>query len=293
MKLFLSSMCNNVESNLPLIRELLAPILPHLDGVVWVLHGEDYNTKSPCAEFLENVKGSGQIIYRTWVKRHDVSMNELLYTEKVEEDDWMIYCDLNELPAVEFVSKIKAEIIPMLEQRGIDNLAYYGKAYLFKYSETLQFKYSPHWVLTGFNRGADYASVEPDESKVRKNMRPIRRDKFEFVSHYLYYFLYPAGSNQALLGLDKRGGDIEKLFKEREELRLNFRRALKKHGYELSVDGVIEMMFYGIDEEMCRFIESDKILNDAYRYYLLGDRDFKDDHDWNNMVKVQKSEDTQ
>ena len=87
MKLFLSSMCNNVESNLPLIHELLDPILPYLDGVIWVLHGEDYNTKSPCAEYLESVKGSGQIIYRTWVKRHDVSMNELLYSEKVEEGD--------------------------------------------------------------------------------------------------------------------------------------------------------------------------------------------------------------
>jgi len=43
-------------------------------------------------------------------------------------------------------------------------------------------------------------------------------------------------------------------------------------------------MFYGMDDEMRQFVNSDKILNDVYRYYLLGDRDFEDDHDWNNMV---------
>ena len=290
-RLFLTTMLNESAENLGYLHEMIDPILPYLDGLIVVVHSENHSWSAPCAAYLDSIKGMGKIIHRDWVKRHDVSMNETLYTECMQEGDIGIWCDLNELPMPEFVSKIKTEILPVMEAQQIDVLAYYGKAYVYRYSENLRYRESPHWVLTGFRRGAEYSQIEPDESKVRKNMQPIRRtDPQHYVRHFAYYYLYPAGSNQCALGLDRYNSDPkeqEKFFIERETRRLDFRRALKKRGIPLTVDAVIGMMKSGnMDEEMKEFVRREKVLNDVYRKFILNDLDFRDAHDWKDLVEV-------
>ena len=283
-RLFLTSMSTG--GNVDNITEMVEPILPYLDGIIWVLH--HCATDDPGAQYLESVKGAGKVIYRFWPGRHHVSMNDTLYTGLMEEGDLFLYCDALERPMLPFVSRIKSEIAFTMEEADLDVIAYFGKPFLMRYRETMEYRGSPHWGLYGWNnRGIEWSTIEPDESKVRLNTRPLKRPNvWGWVDHYLkYYVAYPAGSNHCLLGLEKNG-DPNKLFPIREARRLEFRRYLKSKGVPLTVDGVRAWLLLGPDEEGKRFVREEKILNDAYRRYILNDTTLVDNHDFKDMVPI-------
>lgn len=290
-RLFLTSMCGPGEVNN--IIEMVEPILPHLDGIIWVLH--DCPTHDPGARYLESVKGAGRIIHRPWPRgRHWHSMNDTLFSGGAEEGDLMIWTDLLEHPKAPFLSRIKTEIEPMMREADVDLIAYFGKPFLFRYRETLEYRNSPHWSLHGWNnRGIEWSNMEPDETKVRQNMRPIKRkdEPNHWVGHYLKYFLsYPAGSNHAALGIDQfaaPGESVEQAFQRRESNRLAFRHEMKKRGYPLTVAGFVDMCKAGLDEDLKKWLNSDKVFSDAYHWLVRGDRSgIKDTHNPKDAVLV-------
>lgn len=281
-RLFLTSMCN--AGNVKDIIEMVEPILPYLDGIIWVLH--DCPADDPGARYLESVKGAGKIIHRPWPRgRHWQSMNDTLFSGTAEEGDYLIWTDLLEQPAPEFLARAKTEIIPMMQEAEVDLIAYYGKPFLFRYNETLEYRNSPHWSLHGWNnRGIEWNTIEPNERKVRFNTRPIKRagEVNHWVSHYLKYFVsYPAGANHAALGLDqyaKPGESLDQTFQRRESNRLAFRREMKKRGYPLTVEGFVSMCKSGLDQDLKKWLNSDKVFSDAYHWLVLGDSRVKDTH---------------
>jgi len=267
------------------LREMISPIVEWLDGVIFTFHNPVNGDKG--AEYLESVKGDGKVIYRDWVWRHDYSANETLFAGLIQEGDLVITCDTLERPAAKFVSGIKGHIVALMDAAGLDCLYYYGKAFVFRYNESMRFAGSPHWGLRGVTNGIEISDVYPDEREVRLNVRPQKRpSKFHFVGHYLgYYVSYPPGSNHCLLGLEKNG-DPAQLFGPRETRRLEFRRLLREKGIPLTVDGVKGLMQKELDTDIKTFFNSEKILNDAYRHFRLGREDFADDHDWKNMISI-------
>ncbi len=266
------------------LKEIIEPIKSYLDGVIVVFHnpvGDDAGAK-----YLESVKGAGKIIYRDWIFRHDISQSETLWTGVLEEGDYGIICDTLERPAIEFVSEIKTFWQPQMEINDTDCIYYFGKAYLFKYNENMYYSGSPHWALRGVMNGVEVCRGFPDESKMRLNVRPIKRtDPFGFIDHYLKYYLYPAGSNHCLLGLEKNG-DPKILFPQREHQRLEFRKELKKRGIPLTVEGVKELFKNPLDETMRKFVNGELILNNFYQYHVLDNKNITDNHDFKSIIKI-------
>ncbi len=260
-------------------REIIEPIAQWLDGVIWVLH--DCPVDDPAALYLESVKGAGRVVHRSWPARHWHSMNETLFTGLIEESDLCCWTDPLERPAAAFLSRVKAEIAPMMNRDGIGMLAYYGKAFLFPYRETLEYRQSPHWTLTGWSgRAVEWSQIEPDESQVRLNVRPRKRtNAWGFVSHYVrYHVSYPAGSNSALLGLDHwPGGQTEANWQRREQNRLAFRKELRQRGYPLTVEGFIEAV-KDLPDWVKPFLKADKVFSDGYHHLVKGRLDVIDSH---------------
>ncbi len=278
-RLWLTSTC--AAGNVDNITEMVEPVLPWLDGIIWALN--DCPADDPGARYLESVKGDGKVIHRPWaVGRHNVSMNETLYTGLIAEDDYMLYADALERPMSPFVSRIKAEIGPMMEAADLDVLFYYGKPFLIRYRETLEYRGSPHWHLEGWNgRAIEWNKIEPDEKQVRFNARPLKRtDPFQWVTHYLKYLLYPAGTNHALLGLDTHG-DPNVLFAPREANRLEFRREMVRRGFPTTVEGFLLMCRAAgqPDDELKCWLGSDKVFSDAYHHLVRGRTDVVHSHD--------------
>lgn len=156
----------------------------------------------------------------------------------------------------------------------------------------MQYSGTPHENLSrldGLGRAAELNQMWPNEAEVRLNVRPVKRDKKQFLLHYLSYYVgTPWGANHMILGLDKNG-DSSQLFPQREARRLAFRELCRKTGIPLKANKVCDYMTThreALPEEFKQFVREEKILNDVWRYYVLLDDDIVDDHDHKNMVKI-------
>lgn len=286
-RLFLTCMSSDVSEENAV--EIIEPIIDYLDGVIWVLN--DVPVDSPNARYLESVKGKGRIIHRQWADfRHWHMMNDTLFTGLIQEGDYVCWVDPLERATVPFISRVKSEIGPMMNEADVDVLAYYGKAFLFRYHETLEYRNSPHWSLTGWNgRAIEWSKIEPDETKVRFNMRPLKRKEgHHFSLHYLrYYVSYPEGSNTCALGLEQfPGGATQENFARREGQRLEFRRELRRRGIPLTVEGVKSMMMVPMDDTLRAYVRGDKILSDSYWYFHGRGAELQDNHNPKNALPI-------
>lgn len=262
------------------------PIKQYLDGVIVVVH--DASPDDPGVKYLESVKGEGEIILRKFVYRHWHSMNETLFTGRIQNGDVVMWIDTDEFCPPHFAATIKTEWYPFMINNQIDLLSFMGKPYLFIYNEGLQYVCSPHWTLIGYHRAFALEQLIPEEKDARINLRYTRRTEPRWwVKHNARYFIeYPAGSNSAMLGLEKNG-DVNKLFPIVEQRRLEFREILRKRGIPVRVKSVVELLESGpLDDEIKPYFNQCKELNDLYRHVVLKDMSFPDDHDFNNKVKI-------
>lgn len=262
------------------VREMIEPLRPHIDGIVWTLCDVAYH--DPAARYLESTKGTGRIINRAWpVGRHHHAMNETLFAGVIQPRDLVIWTDLLERPAVEFVSRIKSEIGPLMEEADVDAVFGWGKAYVLRYRETMEYRGSPHWSLTGWNgRAIEWSTIEPDESKVRLNVRPQKRAADSWIEHYARYHVgHPAGSNVCALGLDHfPPGDRNAQFAEREARRLAFRDLMRARGVPLTVEGLKQLLTGPLDEELKVHCRAEKTLSDALHHWAGRTAQLKHSH---------------
>jgi len=260
------------------LEELIEPIKHCFDGLQWCFH---YPTDEG-ADYLEKNKGEGRIVYSHFSGRHGFSQTQYLWQGTMKEGDWFVQIDDQERMSPELCQSLKNSI-PAFEKSGIGMLANYGKGLLFKFTEELEFKGSPHWYATNIPGKSINYELSKD---LFWNVRNRERNEWQFIDHYLkYYVNYPAGSNHCLLGLEKNGNPQE-LFPKRENTRLLFR----KYIYSLNIpDSKILVEYWKnnpLEQKMRDFINSEKILNDAYRFHILGRKDFIDNHDFKNMITV-------
>jgi hypothetical protein len=260
------------------LKDLLNPVIEHFDGIVWTFH----YPKDEGADYLESIKGDGEIIYANFSQRHGYSMTHYLWQGPMKNGDVFIQLDTMERISPKFCYERLPGLISLMDEAELGMIANYGKGMLFKYSEELEFRGSPHWYAINVNGKAINMELPKDEFW---NVRSEQRDSYQWVTHYLKYWLYPAGSNHALLGLEKQG-DPQKLFPQREAARLNFRNEVVNRGYDLTVDGIKQMFKDGLDNTLKQYINSEKTLNDAYRYFILNDKTVVDNHDPKSMKKV-------
>lgn len=263
------------------LKELIDPILPYFNGLIWTYHGSETDNDEG-RKYLEENKKLGKIVYATFKQRHGFSMSCYLNQGTLEEGDFFIQLDDQERLGVEFCATHIPDLMKKMNDNNIAMVANYNKGLLFRYNELLEFKGSPHWFATGLD--GQSANLQLPENNFW-SVRSRNRDKFQWVDHYMKYYLYPNGSNHALLGLDHhlQGNNF---FQPREIKRLEFRRLMRERGYPLTVEGVKKMFEAEIDDKVKEYINFDLILNDFYRFYNLNDRTLIDNHHWNEMIKI-------
>lgn len=260
------------------LKALIDPVSEYFNGLVWTFH----LPKDDGAEYLESQKGEGEIVYAKFCQRHGYSMTHYLWQGPMQVGDFFVQVDTMERLGKEFCRERLPDLISLMDEAELGMIANYGKGLLYRYSEELEFRGSPHWYAININGRGMNLELPKNEFW---NVRSEQRDSFQWVSHYLKYWLYPAGSNHALLGLEKQG-DPQKLFPIREAKRLQFRQEVLKRGYSLTIDSVLDMFKSDLDSTIKDFLNSEKTLNDAYRYLVLRDESVKDTHDPKDMVKI-------
>lgn len=271
------------------LRELIDPIKGFFNGVVWVLHDAH---ESEEASYLESVKGEGQTIHYHYHGRHDVSRNTGLWCGPIKQGDWCVGADDRERINPQFAAALH-EFLPVLAARNINAAFLHGKHFIFQYHESLRYQGTPHEGITrddGQLRPIDLKDHFPNERQTRYGVRAEQRDSMHWLTHYLKYYLQqPWGSNHCLLGNVDRPerGDQMMIYRQREATRLELREYLRAKGVPLTVEGFREYVVANPrDPDLIRMCNLDKITNDGYRYWVLGDETVNDNHHWRDMKVI-------
>lgn len=283
MKTWISFMCG--ENSLEDIREMYEPIRGFFDGICGVCFAD---RSSPEALYLEANKGECYITYLPYTGRHSLARNVAIHNGIIQDGDWVVQTDCLEHPQPWFLKTLA----PLFMAEGRVNCCYYyGKPFLFQYHESLEYHGTPHENLTrgdGKMQAIELAIAWPDESKVRLNVRPLKRkDPLGWCLHYgRYYIGIPYGGNHCLLGNEHRG-DPMKLYREREELRVRFRDYLRSKGVPLTLDGLRAFMDANpSDSVLIEAVNHERIINDLYRLWVMKDESIVDDHTWKGMIHL-------
>ena len=282
-KMWLTLVCG--ENSIDDIRELWEPIKDHFAGLCAVCHA---HPKSEEAIYLEANKKDGRIVYLPYVGRHDLSRIVAVHCGVIQDGQIVVQFDALERLNPSFAAAIP-ELVTNLSQ--VDAFFYYGKIFIYRYHESVTFSGTPHegWHMQHKRAVTlELSKAYPNEKDVRLNVRPLKRDAFHFVNHYLGYYLHPWGSNHLRLGADRaQAAGIS--FEDRENRRMAFREFCRKQGIGLKANEVIEYMVKHKQDAAPEFkdhVQNEKILNDVWRYHVMGLRDFGDDHDHKNLVDI-------
>ena len=279
------------------IFELVNPIKSYIRGVCALIHNADHFDKG--VEYLlkiNNELNAGNIIFGPYTGDHSLSRNRILKETGIKDGDFLLIIDTLERVSNKFAPEID-QLCNYMNNNNIDIIRYLIKPYLIKYREDLIYMGTPHEalitltdaILESENRlRVIELSNNPsfrDESDVRINLRPIKRDSKHFVNHYIKYLLLP-NSNQNALGLEHHGNApaLPKL----EKLRKSLLKALRDNNLPRTTDGVKQLLSNGLNEVTRPIVNGHKQVNDFYRYFILKDDTVTDSHSqesWANMPK--------
>jgi len=286
-KIYICGLCND-DSNLEDLKILLDPIKYYYSGLQWVVHNP--LIQNGVHKYLESIKKDGKIIYADWCFRLDFSRNHYLYQGNMKPGDWFISLDHLEILLPGFFDKWQ-KLKEKLELAEVDGVLLYGKRFLYKYNDYLEHKGNPHEFLINNSKTIELTNLEEYKNTTWfwGSRRTEKRDKFDYIWHFMNYYVNFPNSNHCLLGLD-RYSNKEEVFQIRETIRRQFRIFCQSLDLlPLTIDRFKDLCHNRL-EEMKKFINSEKIINDMYHYYILNRKftqeDLENAHDLEKIIQV-------
>jgi hypothetical protein len=275
-KLWLTGLTSS--GNLENLKSLIDPIKDDFDGLIWTFH----YPKDEGSEYLESVKGDGEIIYTKWCNRLHFSRNHCLFQGPMRIGDWFVVIDTLEKLSPEFTSSLK-DLIKILNINDIDGVYLYNKRFMFRFNEYNEFVGNPHEGIKGSQKPIELTQTQFWKDSYFENLRPKLRESLHWVNAFMKYYLFPQ-SNHLVLHFEHDADFIN----QRYEIRYKFFNEIHSLGYDpLNIKSVIKCINeIGLTNTLKECINSEKILNDWYRYEFLGARDQIDKHDFSLIIKI-------
>tara|TARA_R100001163_G_C5064476_1_gene202108 strand:+ start:1808 stop:2644 length:837 start_codon:yes stop_codon:yes gene_type:complete len=265
------------EGNAKHLKELIDPIKDCFDGLIWTFHyplddGYDY---------LESVKGEGEIIKSNWCNRLDYSRNHCLYQGPMQIGDWFFTVDCHERMSRDFAQSLRT-VSDSSDENGIDGIFLHGKRFAAKLKEETEFSGNPHEGIRAMTRAIEITKTDYWKDSFFKNIRQDSRDKFAIFMSAMKYYIFPQ-TNHLLLHFE----NDRELVRARYKTRSRFLSEITRLGYNpYCLDSVKSCIQKELTEELRECINSEKILNDWYRYEFLGARDLIDQHDFKLIKQI-------
>lgn len=259
MRYWLTGVTTNYEGDN--LKALIEPVKHLFNGLIWTFH--DPQEDDDGWNYLLNNAGEGVIIPSTWSRRLDFSRNKTLFEGGMKEGDWFLVIDDKERIAPEYVEYLKR----LSQEESWSGYAHEGKRLFYRYNEGIFYRGNPHegLVTEGVVQNIENANI-PEGWFL--NVRGEQRDEYEWVDHYMKYYFFPK-TNHLLLGYETNVDYVKIRYNNREKLK-NF---MLDNGFDFSYDGFQEMWEKYYDTPLVKeLINAEKILNDWYRYTILGER---------------------
>lgn len=265
------------EGNHEHLKGLIEPIKEHFDGLIWTFH----YPKDEGAEYLESVKGEGEIIYSNWCNRLDYSRNHCLYQGPMEVGDWFFTVDCHERMSSEFAKNLRP-ISKSLELQGVDGVFLHGKRFGAKLKENSEFSGNPHEGIRGITKAVEITQTDIWQDCFFENIRSRARDDFAIFLSAMKYYIFPE-TNHLLLHFE----NDREFVNQRYLTRGKFIEEIYRLGYNPhNLESVKNCLKSNLTQILKDCINSEKILNDWYRHEFLGARDLVDKHDFKLIKNI-------
>lgn len=255
------------------LEELIEPIKDHFDGLIWTFH----YPKDDGADYLESVKGEGEIIYTKWCNRLDFSRNHSLFQGPMRVGDWFVTIDTLERLSPDFTKDLKNLCLNFNDLK-VDGAYLYNKRLMFRLNENTQFVNNPHEGILGNSNSIELSTQDFWDKDYQKNVRAEKRqDPFYFIEHNFKYYLFP-NTNHLFLGFE----NDKELVQKRYQYRSKFLQSVYDEGFDPhDVKSVEECLRSNLSDQMKECIDFEKFLNDWYRYKVLEQKEnISDKHDF-------------
>ncbi len=273
------------------IKETVEPIAHLFAGLNYTYSG----AKDKGFDLLESLKGAGQIIYLPkFPGAFDHARNCYLFAGNIEFNDWIVNLDLLEKMSVEFVQHDLPILIKQFDENFIDAVYLHSKILMFKFTDEVCFRGGVHETISEARRSVELTRFPAysDSSTYFTNLRPLRRDKYHWLGHFVKYYFLRDGSRCCLDGLSHNFTDpkeIQAKWVERETRRREFKDYLR-NTLKINLDffAFSDYLIANKDSlpaKMKDFINNEKILNDVYRRVVLG-QEFEHSHKLSEMIKI-------
>ena len=261
------------------LRELIEPIKDDFDGLIWTFH----YPKDDGADYLESVKGDGEIIYTKWCNRLDFSRNHCLFQGPMKIGDWFLTIDTLERLSPDFTKNLK-RLCGDLNNSKVCGSYLYNKRFLFKLQEGTSFVNNPHEGINGCDSTIELSQQDFWKKEYQRNVRAEKReDPLHFIEHNIKYYLFP-NTNHLLLGFED---DID-LVRQRYKVREQFFREVDRLGfYPYDINSLENCLRTNLTTTLKSCINFDKFLNDWYRYKILNQTEgLLNEHDFSVFKQI-------
>ena len=253
--------------NKEILQKTVEPIAKYFDGIIAVV---DSKAKPEDIEWLNTIKGGGEIIVKKWVNDHSHSMNEILFTGKMEFPDFFCYIDETDKLNETFVQGLRGSIQDW-HRNGIGAI-WLDHPFIIRYHDGVRFAHSPHWTvinILGQSLNLTQGNSYNKESYLF-NLRDDDKLRSAFLSPIKYWFEYPAFSNHTALLYLQFG---EETYRKHEGWRIGFRLSCKYElGIELTLEGLKKYLIENVNKYPDWFedvLEKEVNLIDAFRLFVL------------------------
>ncbi len=249
------------------LEDTVAPFIKYTDGLIAVI---DSRAKPEDIEWLNNVKGGGEIIIKKWVNDHSHTSNETLFTDKMEFPDYFMILDESDKPNEIFIKDLR-ENVKRWHKNNI-GAVWLDHPFIIRYHKGVRFAQSPHWTIINIlGQQLNLSTIHGycKESYIF-NTRDNDKLRSAFLSPIKYWFTYPPFSNHTRLLYAQFGEDI---WAKHEGLRIRFQLACQQElGLELTVEALKNYMVNNVGKYPVWFedtLEDEVNLGDAFRLFVL------------------------
>ena len=257
------------------LENTIAPFIKYADGLIAVV---DSRAKPEDIEWLNSIKGCGEIIVKKWVNDHSHTMNETLLTDKMKFPDYFMILDETDMPNKVFLRDLK-ENIKYWHKNNIGAI-WLDHPFIIRYHPGVRFANSPHWtIINVLGQILNLTSIEgyTKESYIF-NTRSNDVLRSAILSPIKYWYSYPPFSNHTNLLYSQFSNEI---WSKHESIRIRFQLSCRQElGLDPSVETLKNYMINNVGNYPLWFeetLEMEVNLKDAFRLFVLK-------QDWKVMV---------
>ena len=268
--------CGMFRGDRSVLEKTIQPIIKYFNGLICVV---DSRASKDDIDWLNSIKGDGEVIVKKWVNDHSHTMNETLFTDKMKFPDYFLYLDETDKPNLTFVKRLRDDV--KYWHKNNIGAVWLDHPFIIRYHTGVRFAQSPHWTIINIlGRTLNLTSIDGYmKESYLFNLRDNDKLRSAFLSPIKYWYSYPPFSNHTNLLYSQFG---QETWAKHESIRIKFQLSCQQ---TLGLDSTVDALKYYMINNVGKYpnwfeqtLEDEVNLKDAFRLFVLNEP-------WQNLAQ--------